>query len=280
MKEKSSNSVNIVYFTTQCNMACTYCYEDLPNVKPKIMSREELIDVAERTIERENDNEQTLFVLFGGEPTLQWDNVKFFMEYAYSLKKNVHYNMTSNGVRFLEDDFLQDYKNNEFVRKKMLSLDISFDGLSGNSQRIYHDGRETKDDILEVLRRLRDNDIPYRIRTTVNTDNFESIMKEIQHLRQFEPKRLILSFDWNGLTKKYGNVGIVNNTLQIYKNTVNYLWQTNQLSFPVCSWVCETCNGCTVTKSQIFDNTPSGEKTRELTNHSSFDTFERKENAK
>jgi uncharacterized protein len=270
---QKNNGINIVYFTTQCNMACTYCYEELMNVKPKIMSKDELKEIAEKTIEREDDNNQTLFVLFGGEPTLQWDNVKFFMDYAYSLKKNVHFNMTSNGIKFLDDDFFNDYKENFFVKKQKISLDISFDGLSGNTQRIYHNGKQTVDDVIEVLKKFNEHNLPFRIRTTVNKDNLYNLIDEINYMKQFNPKRVILSMDWRGMEKEYSRQDIDKKLNEVKSFFVNE-WMNGDITFPICEWFCEICDGCSITKSQIYDNIPNeGQKTRQRESTERFNTF-------
>lgn len=95
------SGVNVIYFTNKCNLACTYCYEDLANRPPQILSQEDIRNAVDAIIEREDPNSQTLIVLFGGEPTLEWENVCYLMEYAYSKKTNIRFNMTTNGIKFL-----------------------------------------------------------------------------------------------------------------------------------------------------------------------------------
>jgi sulfatase maturation enzyme AslB (radical SAM superfamily) len=265
--------INIVYFTTACNLGCTYCYEDLPNVKPKIMTREELRKVADETLERENPNEQTLFVLFGGEPTLEMENVYYFMDYVYSKKKNVQFNMTSNGIKFLDDDFFNTYINNKHYKDGRISLDISYDGKYGNFRRIYKDGQESTDDVVEVLKKFSKQNVKYRIRTTVTTYNINNLVEEIVSYSMFNPQRVILSVDWNG----FNDVNLLNKQLDFIKNRLSDLWNNKKITYPVCNMVCETCDGCPQPKSMIFDYAPNTEvKLRKKESNKIFNTFERK----
>jgi sulfatase maturation enzyme AslB (radical SAM superfamily) len=269
--------INIIYLTTACGLACTYCYEDLPNVKPKTMTREELEKIADETLERENPNEQTLFVLFGGEPTLEWDNAKYFMDYVYSKKKFVQFNMTSNGIKFLDDDFFNDYITNKHYIEGRLSLDISYDGKEANYKRIYKDGRDSTEDVVKVLKKFSKNNVKYRIRTTVSPDNINNLVEEIVSFSIFNPQRVILSVNWNG----FENYEQALKQMKVLKNRITYLWNSNKLSFPVCELVCETCDGCSQPKSQIYDYAPkSNVKIRQKNDNKEFTTFERKDDGK
>ena len=146
--------VNVVYLTNKCNMACTYCYEDLADRPSQLQTKAKIKQHIDQILERESDpDQQTLILLFGGEATLEWENCKYVMTYAYSKKKNVHFQLTTNGIKFLSDKFLDQYANNWFQQRGFLSVDISFDGV-GNKERIYHNGRQTATDVIKVFRKL------------------------------------------------------------------------------------------------------------------------------
>ena len=93
--------VNVLYFTNRCNLACTYCYEDLMGRPEQILSKEDIRKSVDEIIAREPADQQTLFVMFGGEVTLQWENALYCMEYAYSKKKNVHFNIETMAPIFI-----------------------------------------------------------------------------------------------------------------------------------------------------------------------------------
>ena len=150
-----NSAVNVIYFTNKCNLACTYCYEDLANRPPQILSQEDIKNHVDKVLERESDpSTQTLFVLFGGEPTLEWDNVCFLMDYAYKKKKNVHFNLESNGIKFLSQVFIDQVMNNFFYKLGLLSIDVSFDG-TGNRNRIFLNGMDSTQSMLKVFANLK-----------------------------------------------------------------------------------------------------------------------------
>ena len=88
------NNVNIIYLTSDCNLACEYCYESLNNKEKVIPTKEQLKKNVDIVLEREKEG-QVLFVLFGGEPTLEFESIKFVTEYALSKRENVIFNLSS-----------------------------------------------------------------------------------------------------------------------------------------------------------------------------------------
>lgn len=218
-------------------MACKYCYEALDTVKPKHTSKTELIEIANTVIEKEPEG-QTYFGLFGGEATLKWDNCKFFMDYAYNKKENVHFGITSNGIKFLDDEFYNDFFNNIHYKQGRLSLDISFDGV-GNKDRIYKNGNQTSDDVMYVLSMFKENNIQYRLRYTINRDNLNYFVDDIQSLiNNFNPLRVIITETLSDFNDEQIS------KLTAGKESLTNLWGSQKIRVPLCSLVCSTCNGC------------------------------------
>ena len=149
-KITENSGVNTLYLTNQCNLACTYCYEDLSNKEKEVLTEERLKKNIDIILERENEESQTLFILFGGEPTLEWNKCKIAIDYALSKKKFCTFNMITNGIKFLKDDFCEEYKKYQ----QYISLDVSFD-VSGNQERIYHSGKESTNDMYKVFKQLK-----------------------------------------------------------------------------------------------------------------------------
>ena len=232
-------STNIVYFTTTCNLSCTYCYQHIKDYPHINTTKDELKKIAEDIIEREPDYEQTLFVLFGGEPTIRWDDVKFFMDYSYSLKKNVQFNMVTNGIRFLDDSFLKDFINNIHYKQGRIQLEISFDGVQGSRERIYPNGKESTKDILEVLFKLKEINVPYRIRYTVHKKNINNIQKDIEKIiKIFNPDRIILSENENDLDLE--EIKFLND----FKTTLIKDYYNKKIQVPICMKNNEMCGIC------------------------------------
>lgn len=260
---QSNCAVNVIYFTNKCNLACTYCYEDLANRPPQILSRQDIRDHVDAIIDREGPDEQTLIVLFGGEPTLEWDNVEYLMEYAYARKQHIHFNMTTNGIKFLSDKFIDTVKNNFFYRKNLLSFDVSFDG-AGNQERIFHNGEQSTKAMLRVFTKLSNANMKYRIRYTIQNTNVDVCYKDITYIvKTFNPKRLITSVAWDTLSEEQLDI------LKATKERFRKDWINKTFETPICEFFCDMCDGCGVKKEFKTYFTDEGNvttyKNREIT---------------
>ena len=269
----SGSGVNVLYFTNKCNLACTYCYEDLPGRPAQILSKEDIIKSVDNILEREDPNQQTLIVLFGGEPTLEWENVCFAMDYAYSKKKNVHFNMTTNGIKYLSQDFIDLTKNNFFYKKRLLSIDVSFDGV-GNKDRVFHNGMESTPFMVKIFKKLLENNFRFRIRYTIHKLNIRRASEDITKLiKTFKPERLITSVAWDTLSEKELKL------LDSMKETLRLSWINNEIQSPVCSIFCDICDGCSIRKEIKTYFTDEGNVTTHFNIDSSpkFRDFKEKE---
>jgi sulfatase maturation enzyme AslB (radical SAM superfamily) len=234
----AGSAVNVLYFTNKCNLACTYCYEDLPGRPPQILTKEDIVKHVDAILAREDPNSQTLIVLFGGEPTLEWENVCFAMDYAYSKKKNVHFNMTTNGIKYLSQNFIDETMNNFFYKKKLLSIDVSFDGV-GNKDRIFHNGLDSTKSMIEIFLKLNQSGFRYRMRYTIHKFNINHVYKDITKLiKTFNPERMITSVAWDTLSDKD-----LEKMTEI-KNQLRNDWINKAVSVPVCELFCDMCSGC------------------------------------
>lgn len=232
------SGVNVIYFTNKCNLACTYCYEDLPGRPPQIMTKEQIESSVDAILARENPNNQTLIVLFGGEATLEWDNVCHCMEYAYSKKKNVHFNLTTNGIKYLSQKFINETKSNYFYKMGLMSIDVSFDGI-GNGDRVFKDGSDSTSAMIQVLKNLIENNVRYRLRYTIQKKNIDNWYQDISKLmRTFKPERVITSVAWDTLS------GEDEAKLEEGKNLFRKDWVNKTIATPVCELFCDMCSGC------------------------------------
>jgi sulfatase maturation enzyme AslB (radical SAM superfamily) len=269
----SNSGVNVLYFTNKCNLACTYCYEDLPGRPPQILSKNDIVKSIDEILKREDPKQQTLIVLFGGEPTLEWENVCFAMDYAYSKKKNVHFNMTTNGIKYLSQGFIEETKNNFFYKKNLLSIDVSFDGV-GNKDRVFHNGMESTPFMVKVFKNLLENNFRFRIRYTIHKLNIRRASEDIIRLiTTFKPERLITSVAWDTLKEKDLKL------LESLKKELRLSWINNQIQSPVCSLFCDICDGCSIRKEIKTYFTDEGNVTKHFNNELSpkFADFKEKE---
>lgn len=269
----SGSGVNVLYFTNKCNLACTYCYEDLPGRPPQILSKDDIVKSVDEILNREDPKQQTLIVLFGGEPTLEWENVCFAMSYAYSKKKNVHFNMTTNGIKYLSQDFIDETKNNFFYKKRLLSIDVSFDGV-GNKDRVFHNGMESTPFMVKIFKKLLENNFRFRIRYTIHKLNVRHSYEDISKIvRTFRPERLITSVAWDTLNEK--DLEILESTKQKLRGD----WINNDIQSPVCSLFCDICDGCSIRKEIKTYFTDEGNVTTyyNVENSPKFHDFKEKE---
>lgn len=241
-----NSAVNVIYFTNKCNLACTYCYEDLANRPPQVLTQEDIRKYVDDVIEREGDTgdnlNQTLFVLFGGEATLEWDNVCYLMQYAYSKKKNVSFNLESNGIKFLSDKFILEVKNNFFYKTGLLSIDISFDGI-GNGDRIFHNGMDSTNSMITIFKKMNNHGMKYRIRYTIQRNNIDYLYEDVNRIMNtFKPQRLITSVAWTTLLDE--DYEKLNNAKELFRKD----WINKTINIPICEMFCDMCNGCSVKK--------------------------------
>mgnify|MGYP003585972625 CR=1 FL=1 len=265
--------VNVIYFTNRCNLACTYCYEELSGRPKQVLSKEQIIKSIDAILNREKPEEQTLFVLFGGEVTLEWENALFFMEYAYSKKKNVHFNISTNGIKFLNDDFIKEYKKLKFNILGLTSIDISFDGV-GNKERVTHSGKDTTFTMLEVFKKLNQYKVEFRLRYTIHKLNINKLYEDINYIaKTIKPKRIITSVAWSQLCEKEVK------HLEEVKHKLRFEWNNNLITIPVCEMFCDTCNGCGVRKEIKTYFSDEGNVTTFKNNESApkFNDFKQKE---
>lgn len=255
------SGVNVLYFTNKCNLACTYCYEDLPGRPPQILSREDIERSIDSIIARENPEAQTLIVLFGGEATLEWDNVCHAMEYAFRKKRNIHFNLTTNGIRYLKQDFIDQTMNNFFYKQNLLSIDVSFDGI-GNGDRVTHNGKDSTSLMLQVFKNLLQSGMSYRIRYTIQKKNIDNVYEDMSRIvKTFRPTRLITSIAWDTLEDS----DMIK--LESMKKLLRDDWINNRITAPVCELFCDICNGCGERKEIKTYFTDEGN----ITTHSNYE---------
>jgi sulfatase maturation enzyme AslB (radical SAM superfamily) len=232
------SAVNVIYFTNKCNLACTYCYEDLANRPPQILTKEDIRKSVDTILEREDPNNQTLIVLFGGEPTLEWENVCYLMDYAFAKKSNIHFNLTTNGIKYLSQKFIDETKANKFYKLGNLSIDISFDGL-GNDERVYDNGMKSTPSMIKVFRKLAENRVRFRIRYTIQKTNINNLYKDISKIvTAFKPDRLITSVAWDTLDDL--DIAHLNEVKELFRLD----WKSNTITIPICELFCDMCGGC------------------------------------
>ena len=226
------NNVNIIYLTSDCNLACEYCYENLENKEKIVPTKEQLKRDVDIVLEREKEG-QVLLCLFGGEPTLEFESIKFITDYTLSKRENVIFNLSSNGWLFQSDSFIKKYKDLKAYKLGRMYLDISFDGV-GNFRRKLKNGLDTTPYTIRVLKKLKEEGIRYRIRYTIHKSNIDYVQEDIPKIIEtFKPDRVITRINFQELN---GNAKL---------NQINFDDIFKKTGVSVCEFSCKVCKRCT-----------------------------------
>lgn len=184
-----SNAYIVV--TENCNFNCKYCFisETISkNNKEKIMTEDvarKSVELLQRTYERQQHEYDKTITFYGGEPLLNFDIIKFFIEEVEQIKKSkywpqdVKYALISNGALLTKEHI-------NYFKEKQIALSISYDiDKHSHSNRISKKGEDTYDIVRDNIQLCIDENMPYSLSITVSEDtikNKDYILNEIANL--------------------------------------------------------------------------------------------------
>lgn len=153
----SATSLHIFVVTNACNMQCCYCQaQSGVSVPDKKMSKE----IAQKAVDVALSSPETYlsFEFQGGEPLLNFDVIKFIVEYTKSknVSKIIDFNVVSN-LTLLTDDIATYIKENNIG----VSTSIDGDQLLHDQNRRYRTGQGTYSDVLRGIEILQKHGIVY-----------------------------------------------------------------------------------------------------------------------
>jgi len=141
-----------------CNMGCHYCFESSvlqsSHAQKRRMSPEVIRKGIDLLCDYGQPQDEIDVTLFGGEPTLNFDGIRFATEYAEAKSaqsgRSLRFNMTTNGL-LVTGDML------EYIADHKIKILLSVDGLSATHDRYRIDkkGSGTFDRVIETLSRLK-----------------------------------------------------------------------------------------------------------------------------
>lgn len=137
-----------------CNLACKYCFE-LGWHRKINMSKEVIkkgVDFLFENARINNDNEEVHVTLFGGEPLLNLEGVRYLFEYGYecSQKYNIAFTtMTITNGTIMNEEVFNLYS--EYRKKISIAVQISVDGVkeAHNMNRVYASNGKGSFDVVE-----------------------------------------------------------------------------------------------------------------------------------
>lgn len=167
-----------IWVTTDCNLACSYCYEG--HDKKKLYIDHNLADrIIDFIASEESYNKEEIAIDFhGGEPFLNIAIMKYFVqELAYVLNNKIHFGATTNAT-ILNDDIL------EFIRTELEDVTVSLDGTKNthDSCRCFSNGMGSYNMAINNSMVINENTKNLRVRMTVTSDYVHTLARDIMHL--------------------------------------------------------------------------------------------------
>ncbi len=94
-----------LHLTDQCNLRCSYCYEDRAQRSSRVMPVAMAQEIAARHMKEEGDHERVEFDFIGGEPLVVWDVIVSVVEYLHRHKwpRKFSCSFSTNGTLFNEE---------------------------------------------------------------------------------------------------------------------------------------------------------------------------------
>lgn len=235
---------NIIYFTTECNFDCDYCYERKSRSKlksPIIPTKKELENIVDKIIEDNNGN--LSLTLFGGEPLLELDLIKYVLDYCkIKYGKPFPCCLVTNGVLLKNKDtydYIVDKINNE-----TLKLEISYD-VSGQFRRKYKNGNPSNEDVVFIMNKLNTDNIPFWISYVLNKDTYNNAIKDFIYM--FETYKnlagIVVSLYRTELDMATGGNEQTNEFLKKFKILCLHLYK-HFYHKPICDQTCALCKKC------------------------------------
>ncbi len=238
---------NIIYLTTNCNLDCDYCYEK--DNRNKLKKQKELteLDIDNFLLEINNreKNRSSVVVIFGGEPFLKYDLIKYLIKKGKEIK-NFSYCLTTNGILLSKEkiilDFIKFYYNEIYNKNVSLSIEISYD-VSGNYRRYDKNGKTYDKEILLAMRYLSLAKIPFALRYTITKSNFNNFYNDLELM--INKFKIISKVQTAIVFSEFDE-----NISQIFKNDAIKLFQ--RYNIPICDFVCEICKKCDKSNSNNY----------------------------
>lgn len=151
----SGTNLHIFVLTNSCNMCCVYCQaQDSGQEFKGLMTKEtakKAVDIA-----LQSPSENLTFEFQGGEPLINFEMIKYIVEYTNSVNENkkVYFTVVSNTL-LLTDEMILFFEQNHIT----VSTSLDGDKETHNSNRPKKIGGGTYEDVCKNLQRLRNRNI-------------------------------------------------------------------------------------------------------------------------
>jgi uncharacterized protein len=174
----------VIHLVNECNLRCTYCYagDGEYGAPQKYLSKEVAQQAVDFLMENSGEETSVTLVLFGGEPFLNWDVLKYLVEYSTEQGKKwgkkVQYSLTTNGTLLSPERI-------KFLDRYSVGVSVSMDGTkeAHDKNRFFAGGQGSYEQVSKNVNRLIEGhkSAPVGTRVTV-AKGFEKIENSLQHL--------------------------------------------------------------------------------------------------
>jgi sulfatase maturation enzyme AslB (radical SAM superfamily) len=241
---KTSKNLNILYLTPHCNLKCDYCYEEKSRQEnKKDLSFEEVDVFLEDLVKREGDS-QSIVIIYGGEPFLRFDLIKYIIETGTKLKKGTcTWHITTNGT-LIETFFSELESLNELCKKvgHFLNIQVSWDGRH-SFRRVFRtkEVRRSNKIVENAIERLNNSSLSWEISYTLQKENFPFVYEDIifAFMKWKNIKKIHLSWFFDELREIHPNIELV-------KEKMSHIFAMIYEKFnkPICFGCCHACRRC------------------------------------
>lgn len=174
----------VLHLINSCNLGCAYCYAGAGEygAPQKIMSEETAKAAIDFLIKESRHLKEISVILFGGEPFLNWKQLKTVVEYgeaeAAKAGKAISFSLTTNGT-LLNDERIQ------FIVDHHIGVSVSMDGdeKTHDTWRPFKNGAGSYKTISKNVQKLLEKKSrkPIAARVTLTKD-FPDVRKTLDHL--------------------------------------------------------------------------------------------------
>lgn len=227
-KLRKSNLMQIALNVThKCNLNCDYCYGgDGSYGGPAIhMSKDTARQAVDFLMKASGDLANCRITFFGGEPLLNFDLVKYVVQYAKKealrYKKKIHFGMTTNGV-LLDDDKI------DFLIKENIEVTFSFDGPKKvqDKNRPFKSGKKKSSfdiiypKILKFIEKAEKDNGFYFFRSTLTRSGIMNINDMADFFNSFKTKDIYYDIAEYKKGMSAGGLAISQDDLEIFRQKV------------------------------------------------------------
>ena len=156
-----------LYMTYSCNLHCKYCFVKKSSTKMNIDTAKGVIDKIIDTCKKNNINNAHI-CFGGGEPFLNYNVMKYIVNYSSDNKSNINFSfgVVTNGT-LLDDEKIK------FISDHSFNVLISLDGIGKHNDKIRHtfDGTGTYDIVINNIKKIKNENISFKINYLITDTN-------------------------------------------------------------------------------------------------------------